>query len=43
MLSDFSGAERKELEFLVDRAADFTEMIVEKKGLEPAQNYYHGR
>ncbi|GAB7042003.1 MULTISPECIES: aminoacyl-tRNA hydrolase [Catenuloplanes] len=42
VLSDFSGAERKELEFLVDRAADFTEMIVEK-GLEPAQNYYHGR
>lgn len=41
VLSDFAGAERKELEFLVDRAADFTEMIVEK-GLEPAQNYYHG-
>nr|WP_307249016.1 aminoacyl-tRNA hydrolase [Catenuloplanes indicus] len=42
VLSDFAGAERKELEFLIDRAADFTEMIVEK-GLEPAQNYYHGR
>jgi peptidyl-tRNA hydrolase, PTH1 family len=42
VLSDFSGAERKELEFLVDRAADFTEMIVEK-GLEPAQNAFHGR
>ncbi|MDR7280670.1 aminoacyl-tRNA hydrolase [Catenuloplanes atrovinosus] len=42
VLSDFSGAERKELEFLVDRAADFTEMIIEK-GLEPAQNHYHAR
>ena len=42
VLSDFSGAERKELEFLVDRAADFVEMIVEK-GLEPAQNHYHAR
>lgn len=41
VLSDFSAAERKELEFLVDRAADFIEAII-TEGLEPAQNRYHG-
>jgi len=41
VLSDFSGAERKELEFLIDRAADMVEMIIEK-GVEPTQNHYHG-
>src|SRR3982751_2058308 len=40
VLSDFSAAERKELDFLVDRAADAVEFVVEK-GLEPAQNVYH--
>jgi PTH1 family peptidyl-tRNA hydrolase len=40
VLSDFSSAERKELEFLVDRAADAVEMVVQR-GLEPAQNLYH--
>ncbi len=41
VLSDFSGAERKELEFLVDRAADMVESVV-TKGVEPTQNAYHG-
>lgn len=41
VLSDFSGAERKELEFLVDRAADVVEAIV-LEGVEWAQNEYHG-
>jgi peptidyl-tRNA hydrolase, PTH1 family len=41
VLSDFSGAERKELDFLVDRAADVTEAIV-LEGVEWAQNKYHG-
>jgi len=41
VLSDFSGAERKELEFLVDRAADVVEAIV-LEGVEWAQNKYHG-
>jgi PTH1 family peptidyl-tRNA hydrolase len=41
VLSDFSGAERKELEFLVDRAADVVEAIV-SEGVEWAQNKYHG-
>jgi len=41
VLSDFSGAERKELEFLVDRAADVVEAIV-VEGVEWAQNKYHG-
>ena len=40
VLSDFSAAERKELDFLVDRAADAVEAVVER-GLEPAQNLYH--
>jgi PTH1 family peptidyl-tRNA hydrolase len=41
VLSDFSGVERKELEFLVDRAADVTEAVV-ARGVEWAQNAYHG-
>ena len=41
VLSDFSGAERKELEFLVDRAADVVEAIA-LEGVEWAQNKYHG-
>jgi len=41
VLSDFSAAERKELEFLVDRAADMVESVVEL-GVEPTQNRYHG-
>jgi peptidyl-tRNA hydrolase, PTH1 family len=41
VLSDFSGAERKELDFLVDRAADVVEAIV-FEGVEWAQNKYHG-
>jgi len=40
VLSDFSAAERRELEFLVDRAADAAEALV-CQGLEPAQNAYH--
>lgn len=40
VLSDFSAAERKELEFLVDRAADVAEAIV-LEGVEWAQNKYH--
>ncbi|MCO8272473.1 aminoacyl-tRNA hydrolase [Actinoplanes sp. TRM 88003] len=41
VLSDFAGAERKELDFLVDRAADVVEAIV-LEGVEWAQNKYHG-
>lgn len=41
VLSDFAGAERKELDFLVDRAADVAEAIV-LEGVEWAQNKYHG-
>ena len=40
VLSNFSGAENKELDFLVDRAADAVEAVV-VGGLEPAQNTYH--
>jgi PTH1 family peptidyl-tRNA hydrolase len=40
VLSDFSSVERKELEFLVDRAADAVEAIV-KVGLATAQQTYH--
>jgi len=40
VLSDFTSAERKELEFLVDRAADVAEAIV-LEGVEWAQNKYH--
>ena len=41
VLSDFGGAERKDLEFLVDRAADVAEAVV-VEGVEWAQNKYHG-
>jgi PTH1 family peptidyl-tRNA hydrolase len=41
VLSDFSGVERKELEFLVDRTADVVEAVV-LEGVEWAQNKYHG-
>ncbi|HET6215267.1 MAG TPA: aminoacyl-tRNA hydrolase, partial [Micromonosporaceae bacterium] len=40
VLSDFSPIERKELDFLVDRAADATEAVL-ARGLEWAQNAYH--
>ena len=42
VLSDFSAAERKELEFLVDRAADVAEAVV-ARGVEWAQNVVHPR
>ena len=41
VLSDFSGVERKELDFVVDRAADVVEAVV-LEGVEWAQNKYHG-
>jgi PTH1 family peptidyl-tRNA hydrolase len=41
VLSDFTAAERKELDFLVDRAADMVESII-RDGLEQTQNAYHG-
>jgi PTH1 family peptidyl-tRNA hydrolase len=41
VLSDFSGTERKELDFIVDRAADVVEAVV-LEGVEWAQNKYHG-
>ena len=41
VLSDFGSAERKELDFLVDRAADVVEAVV-TEGVEWAQNKYHG-
>jgi peptidyl-tRNA hydrolase, PTH1 family len=41
VLSNFSAAEGKELEFLVDRAADVVEAVA-TRGLEWAQNAYHG-
>jgi PTH1 family peptidyl-tRNA hydrolase len=40
VLSDFSAAERKELDFLVDRTADATEALI-IDGLERAQNTFH--
>jgi peptidyl-tRNA hydrolase, PTH1 family len=40
VLRDFTAAERKELDFLVDRAADLVEAVV-THGLEWAQNAYH--
>src|SRR3954470_15999892 len=40
VLSDFNATERKELEFLVDRAADITESLI-TRGLEWPQNSYH--
>ncbi|WP_433531399.1 aminoacyl-tRNA hydrolase [Micromonospora sp. CA-263727] len=41
VLSDFGSVERKELDFLVDRAADVVESVV-TRGVEPTQNLYHG-
>ncbi len=41
VLSDFSAGERKELDFLIDRAADMVESVV-TVGVEPTQNRYHG-
>lgn len=41
VLTDFSSVERKELEFLIDRAADAVEALV-TRGLEWTQNAYHG-
>jgi peptidyl-tRNA hydrolase, PTH1 family len=41
VLSEFSAAERKELDFLVDRAADMVQSII-ADGLERAQNAFHG-
>jgi peptidyl-tRNA hydrolase, PTH1 family len=40
VLKRFSGAERKELDFALDLAADATEALLEL-GLEPAQNKFH--
>ena len=40
VLRDFSAAERKDLEFHLDRAADAVEALV-RDGLEPAQNRYN--
>lgn len=41
VLSGFSTVERRELEFLVDRAADAVESVI-IKGVEWTQNAYHG-
>lgn len=40
VLRDFSGAERKDLEFHLDRCADAVELLV-RDGLEAAQNRYN--
>jgi PTH1 family peptidyl-tRNA hydrolase len=40
VLCDFTAMERKELEYLVDRAADLVEAVV-TRGLEWTQNAYH--
>jgi PTH1 family peptidyl-tRNA hydrolase len=40
VLRDFSAAERKDLPFFIDRAADATEALI-KEGLDAAQNTYH--
>ena len=40
VLKDFSPAERKELPFVLDRAADAAEALI-SKGLVEAQNLYH--
>jgi len=40
VLSDFSAAERKELDFVLDRAADATEALIQR-GLDWSQNAYH--
>ncbi|MBX6389016.1 MAG: aminoacyl-tRNA hydrolase [Frankia sp.] len=41
VLREFTPAERKELPFLVDRAADAVESLI-TNGLEPTQNRFHG-
>jgi PTH1 family peptidyl-tRNA hydrolase len=41
VLRDFSAAERKELPFLLDRAADAVEALL-ADGLTAAQNRFHG-
>jgi len=40
VLRDFSAAERKDLPFFIDRAADATETLI-TSGLAEAQNLYH--
>jgi peptidyl-tRNA hydrolase, PTH1 family len=40
VLRDFSSAERKDLPFFIDRAADATEALI-GQGLATAQNTYH--
>jgi PTH1 family peptidyl-tRNA hydrolase len=40
VLKDFSSAERKELDYFVDRAADSVECLV-TEGLERAQSAYN--
>ena len=40
MLREFAAAERKELAFLLDRAADAVEALL-VKGLEAAQNEFN--
>ncbi len=40
VLREFAAAERKELAFLFDRAADAVQALL-TKGLEPAQNEFH--
>lgn len=42
VLRDFSGTERKELDFLLAEAADAAELLL-AQGLEPAQNEVHPR
>ncbi|HWG61199.1 MAG TPA: aminoacyl-tRNA hydrolase [Streptosporangiaceae bacterium] len=41
VLRDFSAAERKELPYLIDRAADAVEALI-SSGLAAAQNAFHG-
>nr|MDT0658112.1 aminoacyl-tRNA hydrolase [Micromonospora sp. DSM 115978] len=41
VLSDFSAVDRKELDFVVDRAADVVESVA-TQGVERTQNAYHG-
>ena len=41
VLRDFTAAERKELPFLLDRAADAAEALL-ADGLAAAQNAFHG-
>jgi PTH1 family peptidyl-tRNA hydrolase len=40
VLKDFATVERKDLPFLIDRAADVVESLI-KVGLEPTQNAFH--